>query len=114
MRNEPATPLPWHWDSDPIKNDPLGRDRYRLVAIGRTITQMYYSSGDPDVKQDTMYAVHACNAYPKLVAALKAVAKWVCDDDRVPDSEMFDHDHELTEGDVRKCRNLLRELGELE
>lgn len=23
------TPGPWHWDSDPVKNDPMGRVRYR-------------------------------------------------------------------------------------
>jgi hypothetical protein len=38
------TPGPWHWDSDPVKGDPLGRVRYRVVALGKTITQVYYST----------------------------------------------------------------------
>lgn len=40
------TPGPWHWDSDPIKGDPLNRVRYRVVAEGRTITQCYYTSDE--------------------------------------------------------------------
>ena len=38
------TPGPWHWDSDPVKNDPLGRVRYRVTTTGKTIAQVYYSS----------------------------------------------------------------------
>lgn len=38
------TPGPWHWDSDPVKNDPHNRVRYRVTALGKTITQVYYSS----------------------------------------------------------------------
>jgi hypothetical protein len=38
------TPGPWHWDSDPVKGDPTGRVRYRVTTIGKTITQVYYSS----------------------------------------------------------------------
>ena len=47
------TPGPWTWDSDPIKGDPLGRVRYRVVTIGKTITQCYYSSDDEHAKDDT-------------------------------------------------------------
>lgn len=46
------TPGPWHWDSDPIKGDPLGRVRYRVVTIGKTITQCYYSSSDENAEHD--------------------------------------------------------------
>lgn len=35
---------PWHWDSDAVKNDPTGRVRYRVTALGKTVTQVYYSS----------------------------------------------------------------------
>ena len=38
------TPGPWHWDSDAVKNDPYGRVRYRVCTLGKTITQVYYSS----------------------------------------------------------------------
>lgn len=41
------TPGPWHHDSDPIKNDPLHRVRFRVTAKGRTITETYYSSAQP-------------------------------------------------------------------
>ena len=47
------TPGPWFWDSDPIKDDPLGRVRFRVVATGRTITQCYYPSGDGQAEADT-------------------------------------------------------------
>lgn len=38
------TPGPWMWDSDPMKDDPYNRVRYRVVARGKTITQIYYST----------------------------------------------------------------------
>lgn len=41
------TPGPWHHDSDPVKNDPLHRVRFRVTAKGRTITETYYSSAQP-------------------------------------------------------------------
>lgn len=34
---------PWHWHADPIKGDPLGRSRYEITTLGRTITRTYYS-----------------------------------------------------------------------
>ena len=46
------TPGPWHWDSDPIKGDPLGRVRYRVTAKGKTITQCYYAGDDPHAEYD--------------------------------------------------------------
>lgn len=38
------TPGPWHWEADPVKGDPTGRIRYQIVALGKTITKVYYSS----------------------------------------------------------------------
>ena len=52
MEQVKHTPGPWHWDSDPIKGDPLRRVRYRVAATGKTITQCYYSSGDENAKHD--------------------------------------------------------------
>ena len=53
------TPGVWNWDSDPIKGDPLGRVRYRVVTIGKTITQCYYSSSDEHAKDDTRLIAEA-------------------------------------------------------
>lgn len=38
------TPGPWHWESDEVKGDPTGRVRYQVVALGKTVTRVYYSS----------------------------------------------------------------------
>lgn len=59
------TPGPWHWDADPIKGDPLGRIRYRVVALGKTVTQCYYSSSDECAEHDARLIAAA----PKLLAA---------------------------------------------
>lgn len=64
---EAATPGPWMWDSDPIKGDPLHRVRFRIVALGRTITQCYYSSGDEDAQPE---AVHIATFNPKTAIEL--------------------------------------------
>lgn len=69
---EKATPGPWHWDSDPVKGDPLGRNRFRVVALGRTITQCYYSSGDEMAQTEASY-IAAANpaAILELIAQLE-------------------------------------------
>lgn len=61
------TPGPWNWDSDPIKGDPLGRVRYRVTTIGKTITQCYYSSGDEQAEWDARLIAAA----PTLLGALQ-------------------------------------------
>jgi hypothetical protein len=61
------TMVDWMWDSDPIKGDPLSRDRFRVVARGRTITQIYYSSGDPQAQADAAW-IAAAN--PTAILAL--------------------------------------------
>lgn len=68
--SEKHTPGPWHWDSDPIKNDPLNRVRYRVVTTGKTITQCYYSSSDEQAEWDARLIAAA----PDLLAALKDMA----------------------------------------
>jgi hypothetical protein len=65
------TPGPWHWDSDPIKDDPLGRVRFRVVAKGRTITQCYYPSGDEQAEADTKLIAAA----PSMLKALKELVR---------------------------------------
>ncbi len=63
------TPGPWHWDSDPVKGDPTGRVRYRICALGKTITQVYYSSfegGPTNAEADARLIAAA----PDLLAGL--------------------------------------------
>ena len=59
MSEAQHTPGPWHWDSDVVKGDPLGRVRYRVTAKGKTITQLYYNSDDPHAEQDAMLIASA-------------------------------------------------------
>jgi hypothetical protein len=67
------TPSPWHWDSDPIKGDPLGRVRYRVTTTGKTITQCYYNSSDAQAEWDARLIAAA----PDLLDALQALdADW--------------------------------------
>lgn len=63
---------PWHWDSDPVKNDPTGRVRYRVTAVGKTITQVYYSSheGGPTNAEDDAKLIAAA---PDLLAMLEEI-----------------------------------------
>jgi hypothetical protein len=67
------TPAPWYWDSDPIKGDPLGRVRFRVVARGKTITQCYYSSGDEQSEWDARLIAAAPNLKFQLLAAANYV-----------------------------------------
>lgn len=64
------TPGPWHWDSDPIKGDPLGRVRYRVTTVGKTITQCYYSSSDEQAIHDARLIAAA----PDMLQALRRAA----------------------------------------
>lgn len=63
------TPGAWHWDSDPIKGDPLGRVRYRVTTLGKTIAQTYYSSSDKHAEADTRLIAAA----PDLLKALQVM-----------------------------------------
>jgi len=46
-KHAPATPLPWHWDSDAVKGDPLSRNRARVTAVGKTITPVTAAEATP-------------------------------------------------------------------
>lgn len=68
------TPGPWHWDSDPIKGDPLGRVRYRVTTTGKTVTQCYYSSSDEQAEWDARLIAAA----PELLQALQITYDALC------------------------------------
>lgn len=59
MTTEPATPLPW------IVNQ---RNRIIAAADYRAIANCVHGI---NAEQDAAYIVHACNAYPRLVEALR-------------------------------------------
>ena len=65
------TPGPWHWDSDAVKGDTLMRVRYRVTTIGKTVTQCYYSSADPQSEWDARLIAAA----PDLLNALNSLLR---------------------------------------
>lgn len=68
------TPGPWHWESDPVKNDPLGRVRYQVTALGKTITQVYYSSHEGGLTNAEADA-RLIAAAPELLAVIKVLRR---------------------------------------
>ena len=87
MTHKPATPLPWIDDgSAVIGND--GGPGFCYVA-------------EQACKSDRAYIVHACNAYPRLVSALRDARMRLWQWDSHPSSRA-----------VPEIDALLRELGE--
>lgn len=66
MSKAKYTPGPWHFDSNPLKNEALELVRYRVVTEGKTITQCYYSSSDSCAEHDA----RLISAAPDLLEAL--------------------------------------------
>ena len=64
------TPGPWHLYSDKVKDDPFNRIRYTVVATGKTICKIYYSSfeGGPT---NAEWDARLIAAAPDLLDALK-------------------------------------------
>lgn len=62
-----ATQGRWMWDSDPLKDDPMSRRRYRVCVTGKTVMQTYHSSGDVHAEPDTVLTCAARNALPELL-----------------------------------------------
>lgn len=89
-KNAPATPLPWK---------PHGEPRYSSVREATTDGAprcVVRAGGSKRNSQDADYIVHACNAYPELVAALRERLK-------LDDSDT---------GPLGNARILLTKLGE--
>ena len=66
------TPGPWHWDSDPMTGDPLGRVRYRVTTVGKTITQIYHSSGHEESEADARLIASAPDMWEALQLCVNA------------------------------------------
>lgn len=102
-RVKPATALPWDWDSQRTYDG----DNYPYIPECSFIAGLIGLTGNYEGdSQDCAYVKHACNAYPKLVAALRDVLTWYAS----PVNGGFGvaaHSTEVIAAD------LLRELGEL-
>lgn len=96
--HKPATALPW-------KVVP-----YRYVVNVATSARIHAENNEPVVDDanpslgDAAYIAHACNAYPELVEALKAVTAFVQPSLHVRNAEAMDAQD--------KARALLAKLGE--
>lgn len=93
----PATALPW-------ARKTANNGDVDLVSGVKFVATFGAADGDlvDAIKQDADYAEHACNAYPRLVEALKEALKWVDENDPGSGSRLY-----------LRCADLLRELGEL-
>ena len=102
---KPATPLPWKSDS-PMAID---RDRKRAITVYGTpiagvANMIEYGGPHSKAYDDAAYIVHASNAYPELVAALRYLASKVEDGDDALGTQ---------QGRVM-AQDLLRKIGELQ
>ena len=105
---KPATPLPWTISKyGQISEN--GADEPLSVAGGVSIPGGTHNPQVKVAKENAAYIVHACNAYPELVAALRASL-----DMYAPFQEQDDAEQGANHGaDVlRTARALLARLGE--
>ena len=101
---KPATPLPW-FNDDEIIMPSLESAPFDDSAYDRSAQAWVADCRNGNGKANARYIIAACNAYPRLVAALQATVELgqLCADncaDRVRDVD-FDN-----------ARALLRDLGE--
>ena len=77
---QPATPLPWF--------PRMNTDGQCLISAhngnGGFAFPLEASYGADNGKEDVLFVAHACNAYPKLVEALRQIEKkWIGGDPEV-------------------------------
>ena len=101
---KPATPLPWTHSGAAIRcpGYPQANGSFTLACTGDDETPHNDAQAQ---KSDAAYIVAACNAYPKLVEALRAT---------VQTADEFAQEHQLAgeSACITVARALLRELGE--
>lgn len=109
--NQPATPLPWIYDAERQPATPIcTADRREWIA------SPFRRVGE---EQDARYIAHACNAYPRLVEALRGAtehaALYTGDGARgeFPAFTLNEHGEVSAERVVTFCRAILRDLGEI-
>ena len=107
-KHSPATSLPWVTEK---LRAPNGGTYYRCGSesdSGPVVQVFGTMSGAYDAHANAAYIVHAANAYPKLVEALRETLR-----DRLTQANL----HQLPPGirsRLESARALLRELGEAE
>lgn len=67
----PATPLPWIVGRDSKTHNRPTRNWETGIDNGDVPVADACGASQAEAHQDAAYIVHACNAYPKLVAALR-------------------------------------------
>ena len=89
--NKPATPLPWHSTHPLDMNRNPFQEAVRVdAAPGQPSVAVMVEYGEKYQKgkrtRDAAYIVHACNAYPELVAALRHAISELNDADALGDN----------------------------
>ena len=100
-----ATPGPWHSESDTVKNDPYNRVRYQVTAVGKTITQIYYSSfegGTTNAGDDADY-IAAVN--PQTILAMIELLREM--------GECLEYEVEILGFDAACARDALKKYREM-
>ena len=95
--HKPATPLTWENFPDDAQENPYWH-KFRISAGSAGVMEGAAHNRHGQGAQNAAYIAHAANAYPRLVAELKAACVWLPED------------HSMQE----RITALLRELGEAE
>lgn len=106
-KHTPATPLPWKvvQAGDP-NNVPRIMSEKGGVAVLCVNRFMGEKGPSKEEMQQAAYLAHACNAYPKLVEALREATESLDDLLRAPKAKHFRQE------EATRFYALLRELGE--
>lgn len=93
---EPATPLPWKTDIDRFEPDAVATleacvedEKIDMLFTADTGTTNYVDAKASAAFQDAHYIVTACNAFPKLVEALRALVDNISIADEWPGAGWF-------------------------
>lgn len=100
IKHKPATALPWEFRPDATEANPYWRGA-SMWSGGACVVRMDFTNAHGQGAQNAAYIAHAANAYPRLVAALRAATARL---------------QQETDGDAwtlhQQGAALLRELGE--